>query len=50
MGEPPRAPAPGVPMRRYAEQIERGWAGTEVHTWTDAITRHLHEATTLLDS
>jgi hypothetical protein len=34
----------------YAEQIERGWAGNEMPTWTDAITRHLHEATTLLDS
>jgi hypothetical protein len=33
----------------YAEQIERGWAENEVHTWTYAISRHLYEATTLLD-
>jgi Phosphotransferase enzyme family len=32
----------------YAEQIERGWAGNKVDTWTDAISRHLHEARTLL--
>jgi Phosphotransferase enzyme family len=64
-GGPPEAAAPrgGIPAHIwalawhrvwiadwYAEQIERGWAGSEMHTWTDAITRHLHEATILLDS
>jgi Phosphotransferase enzyme family len=32
----------------YTEQIERGWAGHEVHAWTDTITRHLREAAALL--
>jgi hypothetical protein len=64
-GGPPEAAAPrgGLPAHIwalawhriwiadwYAEQIERGWAGSEMHIWTDAITRHLHEATILLDS
>lgn len=32
----------------YTEQIERGWAGTEVTAWTGTISRHLNEAVALL--
>lgn len=31
----------------YAEQIERGWAGSEIGAWADAISRHLAEAAEL---
>jgi hypothetical protein len=32
----------------YAEQVERGWAGNQVSTWADAISKHLAEAVALL--
>jgi hypothetical protein len=62
-GGPPEAASPrgGIPAANwalgwhrvwisdwYAGQIERGWAGTEVNTWTATISRHLDEAAALL--
>jgi hypothetical protein len=62
-GGPPETAAPrgGIPAPNwalgwhrvwisdwYAEQIERGWAGTEMSTWTTTISRHLDEAAALL--
>ena len=62
-GGPPETAAPrgGIPAPNwalgwhriwisdwYAEQLERGWAGREVRTWTDTISRHLNEAAALL--
>jgi hypothetical protein len=32
----------------YTEQVERGWAGNQLSTWTDAISKHLAEAAVLL--
>jgi hypothetical protein len=32
----------------YTQQIERGWAGTEVSAWITTISRHLDEAAALL--